>query len=222
MSERKYTIATHEDAICDFLEPVLDLADLDVEFDFEEPDGSAYPEIENPDLIVQFTGEDVAMLLRNKAELLLALEHLTQEALGVPHEDHSRLCFDANDYRLMRLEEIRMTAVAAAEKVKSTGKAFFFGPMTSRERRIVHISLRNETEVRSESVGVGPARVAVIVPKDMPTPEPPPPPKRVPFESTRDRGRGRDGRGGGGGGRGRDGRGSGGGRGRDDRRGPRR
>ena len=67
-----------------------------------------------------------------------------------------------------------MSAMAAAEKVKRTHAPFFFNPMSSRERRVIHLALRDEKELRSESVGVGPARAVVVVPADMPTPPAPP------------------------------------------------
>ena len=82
---------------------------------------------------------------------MLALEYITMEALGVPSEDHSRLSFDAQDYRALRIEELRLSAATAAEKVKRTGMLFKFNPMNSRERRVIHLALRNETGVRSES-----------------------------------------------------------------------
>ena len=95
------------------------------------------------------------------------------EALGMAPEEHSRMCFDANDHRMLRIEELRMSALAAAERVKKTHAPFHFSPMNSRERRILHLALRDETEVRSESVGVGPIRQVVVVPADMKTlPEP--------------------------------------------------
>ena len=50
--------------------------------------------------------------------------------------------------------------------------------MSSRERRIIHLAMRDEKELRSESLGVGPARAVVLVPADMPTPPAPPPPPR--------------------------------------------
>ncbi len=150
-----------------------------------------HPDFENPDLLVRFSGADVDLLLANKAELLLALEQLTMEALGMPSEEHSRLCFDANDYRVLRIQELRMSALAAAERVKKARVPFHFSPMNSRERRILHLALRDQTEVRSESVGLGPIRQVVVVPADMKTlPEPIHPPRPRPEEdSGRDRGR---------------------------------
>src|SRR5213076_2361561 len=123
-------------------------------------------------------GSDVDLLLSNRAELLLALEHVTMEMLRIPSEDHSRISFDANDYRLLRIEELRMSANVAGEKVKRTGEPFRFNPMNSRERRVIHLSLRNETEVRSESTGFGGHRQVVIYPAGMASlPEEPPPPR---------------------------------------------
>ena len=65
---------------------------------------------------MKFSGPDVDLLLANKGEVLLALEFLTMEALRMPAEHHSLLCFDANDYRMLRIEELRLSAVTAAEK----------------------------------------------------------------------------------------------------------
>src|SRR5437763_8973500 len=153
--------------------------------------------------MVRFSGSDVDLLLANKAELLLALEQLTMEAIGMAPEEHSRICFDANDYRVLRIEELRMSAMAAAERVKKTKVPFHFSPMNSRERRILHLALRGETEIRSESVGLGPIRQVVVVPADMKVlPEPIRPPRPRPEDDTprgrrpfgggggRDRGRG--------------------------------
>jgi spoIIIJ-associated protein len=127
-------------------------------------------------VVVQFTGPDIDLLLGNRAELLLALEHVTMEMLHLPSDEHSRLSFDANDYRLLRIEELRLSASAAADKVKRTGVPFRFNPMNSRERRVIHLSLRNETAVRSESSGSGPFRQVIVYPAGMASlPEQPPP-----------------------------------------------
>jgi spoIIIJ-associated protein len=123
---------------------------------------------------------------------------LTMEALRMAPEDHSRVCFDANDHRMLRIQELRMSAQAAADRVKKSHQPFHFSPMNSRERRIIHLSLRDETEVRSESVGEGPIRQVVVVTADMKTlPEPIRPPRPRPEEDRGPRDRGfRDRRGG--------------------------
>lgn len=173
MSERKYSAAAIGGKLDSFLRMVLKDAHLDLHY--EVADSQPGPDdFETPDVVVRFNGRDVDHLLANRAELLLALEHLAMEMLRMPSDDHSRLSFDANDYRLLRVEELRMSAGAAAERVKRTGAPFRFSPMNSRERRVIHLALRNETEVRSESAGAGANRQVVVYPAGMPSlPEPP-------------------------------------------------
>jgi spoIIIJ-associated protein len=180
VAEKKYTLAEEGPRIKQFLDRICRLAGFSLTYDVVEGE-TPHPDFENPDLLVRFGGADVDLLLANKAELLLALEHLTMEALGMAPEEHSRVCFDANDRRVLRIEELRMSALAAAERVKKSRMPFHFSPMNSRERRILHLALRGETDVRSESVGEGPIRQVVVVPADMktlPAPVMPPRPPR--------------------------------------------
>lgn len=179
MDEKKYTTESTGPALEEFLDMVFDDLDFDVEYEILEGQ-HLHPDLEDPDLLVKFTGPDVDLLLNNKAEVLLAVEFLTMEALHMPPEHHSRLCFDANDYRMMRIEELRLSAMTAAEKVKQTRRPFHFNPMNSRERRIIHLSLSKETEIRSESTGTGPFRQVVVLPIGMPLPEPIRPPRPGP------------------------------------------
>jgi len=199
----KYTLAEAKPRIEAFLNKMFDLAGFQLKYEIVAGE-TPHPHFENPDLLVRFSGSDVELLLANKAELLLAIEQLTMEALGMPSEEHSRVCFDANDYRVLRIEELRMSALAAAERVKKTKTPFHFSPMNSRERRILHLAVSGETEVRSESVGVGPIRQVVVVPFDLKVlPEPVIPPRPRPEDDTprprfggRGGGRDRDRRGG--------------------------
>ena len=173
MTERKYSTASIGSRIDGFLRTTLHSAGLRVQFEIADVQ-SGDDDFETPDVVVKFSGPDVDIVLGNRAELLLALEHVTMEMLRMPSEDHSRISFDANDYRLLRIEELRLSASAAAEKVKRTGVPFRFNPMNSRERRVIHLALRGETAVRSESIGSGPARQVVVYPAGMASlPEPP-------------------------------------------------
>jgi len=197
---KKLTLADSEPRIRKFLDLMLSRSGFSLTYTVSAGE-TLHPDFENPDVLVRFNGQDVDLLLGNKAELLLALEHLTTEAMGMAPEEHSLLCFDANDHRMLRIQELRMSAMAAAERVKKTRMPFHFSPMNSRERRILHMSLRDETDVRSESVGEGPIRQVVVVPADLkvlPEPIRPPRPRpeddaprgRRPFGGGGDRGRG--------------------------------
>lgn len=168
----KYSVNETGPRIEQFLRQIIADAGFQLAFTIEPGDRSD-PE-ESPDLVIKFTGADVDLLLTNRAELLLALELVTQEVLRLHSDDHSRISFDANEYRAIRIAELRVSAATAAENVKRTGSPFRFSPMNSRERRVLHIALRNETELRSESGGSGPFRHVVIYPAGMPSlPDPP-------------------------------------------------
>ena len=180
------------DRIDAFLRTLLEKAGLSLTFKIG-PGESLHPEIENPNVLVKFGGRDLDILRENKAELLLALEHLAGEVLHLGSDQHSQLCFDANDYRMMRMEELHLSAQVAADQVVKTRIPFRFNPMTSRERRIVHLALRSKPDVRSESYGMGPTRQVVIYPADMATPPPPPGGYPTPRPPMRGGGGGRDG-----------------------------
>jgi spoIIIJ-associated protein len=180
VTERKYSSASIGPRIDGLLRPVLQNGGFHLKYEIQDAEPAA-DDFETPDVVVKFGGPDVDQLLANRAELLLALEHVTMEMLRMPSEDHSRISFDANDYRLLRIEELRLSATTAADKVKRTGVPFRFNPMNSRERRVIHLTLRNESAVRSESIGTGPARQVIVYPAGMASlPEPPytPEPRR--------------------------------------------
>ena len=148
--------------IDEFLEPFLKASKLDLSYTVESAEALENRDLFSPDFLVKFSGADVELLLLYRAELLLALEHLTLEALRVSHSDRYRLVFDADDYRVTRIQELRMTAAVAAEKVKETGVPFHFQPMSSRERRVLHLALRDDPDVDTASEGVVPQRHTVV------------------------------------------------------------
>jgi spoIIIJ-associated protein len=80
--------------------------------------------------------------------------------------EHEKIIFDCMNQRSMRLEELRSAADVAAEKVRSSGVPYHFAPMSSRERRIVHLAMRDMADLRTESEGEGLRRFVVVYPKD--------------------------------------------------------
>ena len=121
---------------------------------------------ERPEILVEFAGPDSPLLLERGGELLRALELLALEILRLPGNEHEKVCFDCMNHRSMRLDELRAAASVAAEKVRKTGAPYEFAPMSSRERRIVHLALRDFEDLRTESEGEGLRRFVVVYPKD--------------------------------------------------------
>jgi spoIIIJ-associated protein len=84
--------------------------------------------------------------------------------LEPPWQD--KLLLDSGGYRALRLEELRMTARVAAERVQTSRQPFKLNPMNARERHIVHLALQEFPGVRTESIGMGEQRQVVIHPVD--------------------------------------------------------
>jgi spoIIIJ-associated protein len=126
---------------------------------------------ERPEILVEFAGPDANLLLERGAELLRSLELLAMEMLRLPGNEHEKINFDCMGHRKARLEELRMSARVAADKVRQSGSPYQFAPMSSRERRILHLALRNEDDLRTESDGEGLRRSVVLYPKDYRAPQ---------------------------------------------------
>jgi spoIIIJ-associated protein len=116
------------------------------------------------DIVVTFQGADEPLLLERNAELLLALEHIAHRWLHLDPRLHDRVRLDCGDYRAMRLEELKLSARVAAQRVRETGQPHRFNPMSSRERRIIHLELNGAQGVRTVSEGMGDRRQLVIYP----------------------------------------------------------
>jgi spoIIIJ-associated protein len=121
---------------------------------------------ERPEILVEFSGPDSPLLLERGAELLRAIELLAMEMLRLPGNEHEKICFDCMNHRSMRLEELRLAADVAAQRVRKTGTPYQFAPMSSRERRIVHLALRDHSDLRTESEGMGLRRYVVVYPQN--------------------------------------------------------
>lgn len=121
---------------------------------------------ERPDILVDLSGPDSTLLLERGGELLRSIELLAIEMLRLPPNEHEKVSFDCMNQRAMRIEELRMAAAVAAEKVRKTAVPYEFAPMSSRERRILHLALRDYEDLHTESQGDGPRRCLVVYPKD--------------------------------------------------------
>jgi spoIIIJ-associated protein len=116
------------------------------------------------EVVADIGGKDKEILLARGGEVLKALEHLAFRALNLEPAFHEKIHLDCAGFRALRFEELKMTARVAAERVQSSRQEFRLNPMSSRERRIVHLALKDMAGVRTESVGMGEERQVVILP----------------------------------------------------------
>ena len=155
------------EALRQFLESVVRDSGLELKVNVRPvPAGAAEGDAE---VLADLDGRDKEILLEHNGEVLKAFEHLAFRALRLEPAFHEKIHIDSGGYRALRFEELRMTARVAAERVQTSKQPFRLNPMSSRERRIVHLTLKEITGVRTESIGVGEERQVVIHPADSKT-----------------------------------------------------
>jgi spoIIIJ-associated protein len=103
-------------------------------------------------------GADSGLLLNEGGELLDALQQILNQAYGRGLPKGQRIVCDADNYRAARELELRAMAEHAARQVRTTSSPFLFGPMDASERRVIHLSLAEEGDLVTESIGEGHAR----------------------------------------------------------------
>jgi spoIIIJ-associated protein len=146
------------------LDTILQKSRFQLSYEIHTMGPAASTELENPEIVVEFKGRDQGLLLEQHAELLLALEHIALRWLWLDPQFYGRVRFDAAGYRGIRIEELKLSARVAASRVREMHTPFRFNSMSSRERRILHLVLKEEAGVRSESEGTGEERQVVVYP----------------------------------------------------------
>ena len=138
---------------CHFVNEILEKMDLDL-----------IPEL-TEDGIINLVGEDAGVVIGRYGETLKALEYITNL---VCHDDMStrRVRFDCGGYRERREQTLTRLAESIAREAVRKGSPVSLEPMSSWERRIVHIALREDPEVETRSIGEEPTHRVLVCPKN--------------------------------------------------------
>jgi spoIIIJ-associated protein len=115
--------------------------------------------------LLSIDGADNGLLLNQGGELLDALQQILNQAFGRDLPKGQRIVCDADNYRAARDAELKAMAQHAARQVRTTSSAFVFGPMDANERRVIHLTLAEEADLHTESIGDGNARRLRVSPK---------------------------------------------------------
>ena len=142
------------DIAADYLEELLDIADLDGDLD-KDVDGDR--------AAVSIVGADLAQLVGARGEVLDALQELTRLAVYRETGERSRLMLDISGYRAEKRTELVKVAEDAVARVKETGEPASLDPMSPFERKVVHDAVA-AAGLTSESEGVEPRRYVVVLP----------------------------------------------------------
>jgi spoIIIJ-associated protein len=117
-------------------------------------------------VLIDIEGKDLSFLIGRKAETINALQFITSLIVGRELGRWVPLQIDVQHYRKRREEELRKLARRTAEQVAGTGRKQVLEPMPPNERRIIHIELRDNPHVETESVGEDPQRKVTVLPKE--------------------------------------------------------
>jgi len=164
--EGKLDRQTAAHALRQFLENMVLVTGLELKVQVRALPAESAGSGSEAEVLADLDGKDREILLERGADVLKAFEHLAFRALRLEPAYHEKIHIDCGGYRALRFEELRMTARVAAERVQASRQPFRLNPMSSRERRIVHLALKDMGGIRTESVGIGEERQVVIHPAD--------------------------------------------------------
>lgn len=116
-----------------------------------------------PRVSVRMRG-DARLLIGERGANLAALEHILRKITHKKQGADARVTLDINDYRMRRMEDLKQEVKAAAKDVRLYGAPVPLQPMTSFERRIVHLLLDEYPDIMTESSGEEPERRVIIKP----------------------------------------------------------
>ena len=151
----------------DFLKLLTTTGGLCLKYRITAGPGAADPDgLEERLIYVEISGPDASLLTDRDGELLRALEHVCAKILRLEPNEHDRISFDANGFKAARNRELLQTAKTGIVAVLESNKPYSFDPMSSRERRMLHLALKGAEGLRTESSGEGPARFVVLYPEN--------------------------------------------------------
>ena len=116
------------------------------------------------DLHLEIRGGQEGILIGRHGRTLDSLQFLINRMVNKRLKTSVRIILDINDYRKRKAENLNKTAIRIGEKVKSEGRSLTMGPFNAHDRRIIHIALKEDPSVRTESLGEGKLKRITIIP----------------------------------------------------------
>lgn len=120
---------------------------------------------EKEKIVYNINGGNTSVLIGKRGQNLEAIQYLVDKIVNKNSERRIRILVDVGGYQEKRRENLKRLAAKMATKTKRSGKPATIGPMNAQDRRIVHIALKNDRGVRTQSIGEGYYRKLIIFPK---------------------------------------------------------
>lgn len=115
---------------------------------------------------LEIMGDGSGIFIGKHGQTLEALQHLVAKMMGLDRSEGKRLTVDSEDYRSRRQESLASLARKVASRAKREGRPMSFEPMSAMDRRILHLTLQNDPDVTTKSIGEGRNRKVLVVPKE--------------------------------------------------------
>ncbi len=148
------------------LKDVLERMKYKVQIVEREPgELNGYDEQDEPTLVLDIRGDDLSTLIGRRAETLDGLQYLMRLLVAKELGHYLHVVLDVEGYKAHRAQMLKQLALRMADRVATTHKPAALEPMPANERRIVHLALRDNADVRTESVGTGDNRKVTIIPQ---------------------------------------------------------
>lgn len=120
---------------------------------------------EPPTVFIDVTGQDLGMLIGRRGEHLAQLQYMVNVIVNKHLSQWTRVIVDIEGYRIRREESLVSLAQRVAKQVARNRRPISLEPMPPNERRVVHVALRDETGIMTQSSGEGALRRVTIFPK---------------------------------------------------------
>jgi spoIIIJ-associated protein len=153
-SDRVSKLEREGDIAADYLEELLEIADLDGDIDLD---------VEGDRATVSIVGAKLPQLVGDKGQVLDALQELTRLAVYRETGERSRLMLDVSGHRAALKTSLEAEAAEAVAQVKASGERLALKPMSPFERKVVH-DVVAAAGLQSESEGAEPRRHVVVLP----------------------------------------------------------
>lgn len=147
----------------DVVTTLLDKMDIMAAVEVSERGGETNADGEVSPLVLNIVGDDLGMLIGRRGETLRDLQFIVRLIVSRKIGAWPNLLLDVEGYKARRTSALKTLALRMAEQVTRTGKPVTLEPMPAHERRIIHLALRDNTQVYTESTGEGEGRKVQIL-----------------------------------------------------------
>ncbi len=147
------------------LETLLNGMGIEAKIDIISPQSILDEDGNDNPVVFNLIGNDLGGLIGRRGQTLDALQYLLRLIFARQTKSRMPIMVDVEGYKQKRFEDLKTMALNVASQVKESQSSIRLEPMPAFERRIIHMTLANDPDVATESIGEGEARKIIVSPK---------------------------------------------------------